>query len=135
VPQNQAEAVRWFRKAADQGNANALYLLGAAYFDGKGVPQNYSEAVRWWKKAADQGDASAQHTLGIAYDEGLGVPQDHADAYFWTNLAAALNKGQDDSAAKLRNSIGAKLPREELSEIQKKCSLWLAAFEKRKALK
>jgi len=63
VLQDYAEAVRWYRKAADQGYAIAQYDLGNMYDQGKGVPQNYGEARRWYRKAADQGYTNAQRAL------------------------------------------------------------------------
>ena len=45
VPENDAEAVKWFRKAADQGKANAQYNLGNMYANGKGVPENNTRAI------------------------------------------------------------------------------------------
>ena len=55
VPQDYAEAVKWYRKAADQGYAAAQTNLGLMYAHGQGVPQDYVEAVKWYRKAADQG--------------------------------------------------------------------------------
>jgi hypothetical protein len=63
VPQNYAEAVKWYRKAADQGNAVARYNLGAMYANGKGVPLDNKEAAKWFHLAADQGNAEAQNYL------------------------------------------------------------------------
>ena len=51
MPQDYAEAVKWWRKSAEQGNARAQYCLGIAYRDGVGVPQDYAEAVMWWRKS------------------------------------------------------------------------------------
>ena len=45
VPQDYAEAVKWFRLAADQGDATAQFNLGIMYAKGQGVPQDYAEAV------------------------------------------------------------------------------------------
>ena len=45
VPENDAEAVKWFRKAADQGYAAAQFNLALVYANGEGVPENDSEAV------------------------------------------------------------------------------------------
>jgi TPR repeat protein len=42
VPQDYAEAVRWYRLAAGQGNAKAQYNLGLMYYNGEGVPQDYA---------------------------------------------------------------------------------------------
>ena len=60
VPQDDAEAVRWYRLAAEQGNAGAQLNLGAMYSNGEGVPQDDAEAVRWYRLAAEQGNAGAQ---------------------------------------------------------------------------
>ena len=49
---HSTEAVRWYRKAADQGVANAQYELGYHYFTGLGVPQNYILAHMWFNLAA-----------------------------------------------------------------------------------
>jgi len=65
VPQDYAEAVRRYRKAADQGHAWAQDGIGYMYSQGKGVPQDYAEAARWYRKAADQGDTRAQRILGL----------------------------------------------------------------------
>ena len=88
VTQNEAEAVRWLRLAAEKGNADAQYRLGFKYFFFGGVPQNHTEAARWFQLAAEQGNAPAQVMLGFMYDAGRGVPQDYAEAYKWYTLAA-----------------------------------------------
>ena len=47
VPQDAAEAVRWYRLAAAQGHANAMFDLGFMYGTGRGVPQDYVQAHMW----------------------------------------------------------------------------------------
>ena len=79
----------WLRKAADQGDAVAEFLLGNQYAFGKGVPQDYGEAMTWFQKAAEQGHPRAMHDLGVIYAKGLGVPQDHVRAHMWFSLSAA----------------------------------------------
>ena len=54
------EAVKWYRLAAEQGDAAAQYNLGFAYYNGEGVEQDYAEAVKWWQMAAEQGDEIAK---------------------------------------------------------------------------
>ena len=63
VPENKAEAARWYRLAAEQGDVNAQYELGTMYLNGEGVPENDAEAVKGYRLAAEQGDASAQSNL------------------------------------------------------------------------
>ena len=54
VPQDYAEAVKWYRKAAEQGHARAQNNLGAMYYKGRGVPQDYAEAHMWFNLAASR---------------------------------------------------------------------------------
>ena len=70
VPEDDTEAVRWFRLAADQGGALAQFRLGVRYANGEGVPEDDTEAVRWYRLAADQGNARAQYNLGVMYSTG-----------------------------------------------------------------
>ena len=58
VPEDDAEAVRWYRLAADV--ADAQHNLGWMYANGEGVAEDDAEAVRWYRLAADQGLADAQ---------------------------------------------------------------------------
>jgi TPR repeat protein len=88
VPQDFAEAAKWFRKAADQGNADAQFKLGTMYDSGQGVPRDYAEATKWFRKAAEQGAVAAQYNLGLMYSSGQGVPQDFIEAAKWYGKAA-----------------------------------------------
>ena len=86
VPQNDAEAVAQYLKAAEKGNADAQIHLGDWYRHGRG--EDYAEAVRWYRKAADQGYAVGQYHLGMAYRDGRGIAPDAALAARWLALAA-----------------------------------------------
>jgi FOG: TPR repeat, SEL1 subfamily len=88
VPQDYAEAAKWFRKAAEQGFARAQYNLGIIYQTGNGVPQDYAEAIKWYLNAAEQGYADAQNNLGLMYQNGEGVMQDYAKTIKWWLKAA-----------------------------------------------
>ena len=88
VPQDDVEAVRWYRLAAEQGHATAQWCLGAMYADGRGVPQDDVAAVRCYRLAAEQGHADMQWCLGFIYAYGRGVPQDDVEAVRWYRLAA-----------------------------------------------
>jgi len=54
VPQDYAEAVRWYRKAAEQGHTRAQTNLGLMYDSGQGVPQNYVLAHVWFNLSASR---------------------------------------------------------------------------------
>jgi len=81
-------SVRWYRLAAEQGDADAQCMLGDAYHRGIGVPEDDVEAVKWYRKAADPGLARAQYSLGNAYYTGRGVEQDYVEAVKWYRLSA-----------------------------------------------
>ncbi len=66
VPQDDAEAIRWYRLAAEQGYAGAQFNLGLMYFSGEGVPPDEMEAVRWIQLAAEQGHVQAKSILGAS---------------------------------------------------------------------
>ena len=76
-----AEAVKWYRLSAAQGDASAQFSLGAMYGNGQGVTQDYAEAMKWVRLAAAQGDAGAQYNLGNRYFSGQGVTQDYVRAH------------------------------------------------------
>ncbi len=67
MPQDDAEAVKWYRKAAEQGDADALCNLGLMHYHGRGVPQDFAETMKWYRLAAEQGFAEAQYKLGGMY--------------------------------------------------------------------
>ena len=90
---NYTEAVKWYRKAAEQGYASAQCNLGDCYKQGNGVTKDYAEAVKWFRKAAEQGDAVAQLNLGNCYYNGNGVTKDYAEAVKWYRKAAAQGNG------------------------------------------
>ena len=93
VPQDFAEAFRWFLKAAENGSAFAQYEIGYAYNGGgdlRVLPPDYAKAVYWYTKAAEQGNVNAQHSLGLIYAYGGdGPPQDRIEALRWFRMAAA----------------------------------------------
>ena len=89
VPQNHAEAARWYRMAADQGNARAQNNLGADVRSAAraclrttprrraGIAEPPSRAMRTRKPASAR-----------LYDRGKGVSQNYAEAVRWFRRAA-----------------------------------------------
>ena len=65
VPENYAEAVKWYRKAADHGDADAQNNLGLMYAMGNGVPENSISAYVWLSMAKTQGQTNAAKVLDI----------------------------------------------------------------------
>ncbi len=93
---NYSEAVKYFRKAAEQGYAESQTLLGLCYSDGTGVKQDFSEAVKWFRRAAEQGNPEAQFALGAHYLEGKGVREDINEGLKWIRKAAEQDEHYRD---------------------------------------
>ena len=60
VSQDYADAVQWYRRAADQGYDLAQHNIGVIYANGDGVPQDYVQAHMWWNLYAAQGNEGAR---------------------------------------------------------------------------
>ena len=105
VSQNMTKAVKWLRKAAENGNADAQFGVGAAYLYGKGVEKNYQEAVKWLCKSVEQGDPDAMELLGKCYEEGLGVEKNLSVAIEWYRKAAELGNNRAKEALNRINGV------------------------------
>ena len=89
VKDMEDEALKWFRKAAEQGYVEAQTTLAYASDYGFGVPKDVAEELKWYRKAAEHGSADGQSGLANMYMLGVGVPKDYIEAYKWISLAVA----------------------------------------------
>ena len=128
VSQDDGEAVKWYRLAAEQGDAAAQNNLGWMYANGRGVSQDDGEAVKWYRLAAEQGDADAQNNLGVAYHNGKGVAQSYREAYIWHSIAAANGI---QSSEKYRDEDAKLLPAEDLASAQTEATRRMEEIRKR----
>ena len=89
---NGPEAIKWYKLAAEHGNAQAEEQIGALYEYGLEdlVQQDYHEAIKWYKKAAEHGCARAQFNLGLRYSSGDLVPQNSKESAKWIQKSAEL---------------------------------------------
>jgi uncharacterized protein len=115
-----SDAAEWYRRAAEQGDANGQYVLGNMLLEGKGVTQNYVEAAKWYRRSAEQGKSDAQYALGGAYFAGKGVPQDDLQAYMWLSLATA----KVQLYAKDRDIVAKYMTPAQIAEAQKLAAEW-----------
>lgn len=120
VPQDYAEAVKWYRLSAEQGDASAQYNLALMYDRGDGVSSDPFEAAKWHRLAAGQGYADSQLLLGCMYVDGKGVPKDNSEAYIWLSIAAYfykdINTDKYTDAVSLRDKAASRLTPEERSK-------------------
>lgn len=94
------QAVRWYRRAAEAGLAEAQFNLAHCLATGSGTPRSDNEALQWMLRAAGQGLASAQYLAGVMLAEGIGTQADPARAIVW--LERAIQGGHLEAASLLQ---------------------------------
>jgi len=88
---DNADALNWYRKAAEAGNSDGMVSVGFMYQNGHGVSEDYFQAASWYQKAADTGNAAGLRSLGQLYlDGGNGFPRDPDKARILLQKAADL---------------------------------------------
>ena len=80
VEKDDQKALEWYRKAADLGDAEAIYCVGLYYH---WHVYDYEEALEWYKKAAALGHAEAMLKIGQLYSDGDGVEQNYEESARW----------------------------------------------------
>ena len=90
---NYADNINYIIKSAEQGEAEAQYLLGYCYQFGIGVEQNEKLAVKWYRVSAEQKYPLAQYALGGCYFQGQGVKQNDDKAIRLFEIAAQNGVG------------------------------------------
>jgi TPR repeat protein len=101
APRDTTEAMKWYRMAADHGNAEAQNSIGSMLQSDK----RYAEALPWYEKASAQGHALATNSLAYLYDMGLGVNQDRHKGFELYSRAADL--GWAEAMWNIANMYGA----------------------------
>ena len=85
VERDFAMAFKWYRPAAEKGDAESQYRLSVGYGYGLGgVKKDEAKAMEWLRKAAENGQKRAQRSLAKGYEDGLnGLPRDPEKAKYW----------------------------------------------------
>lgn len=91
VAQTPEEKFQELFSEAEEGDIDAIFSLGTAYFYGEGVEKNLELAFHYFKKAAELGDLDGIFQTGLAYFQGLGVAADAEQAYLYFKKAASEN--------------------------------------------
>ncbi len=115
------ESLADLKAAAQEGDPQKQYAVGAKYAAGEGLPQDYALAARWFTRAANNGYAPAQGMLGAYYWSGRGVRKDLKQAYFWSVLAW---DGKDEISKDRVDALVARLSRPEMLDVQQRLRDW-----------
>lgn len=89
------EAVHYYKRAADEGNTEALALLADCIYQGRGIRRSKTEARKLWKKAAAAGEVQAMIALG---DDALASDKELAVALQYYRRAQSAGRGTPDVA-------------------------------------
>lgn len=92
---NPQLAFKYMEAAADDGNPEALHMLGIFYISGVGTNQDIEKSFRYTQKAAENGFVGAFAKLGNMYALGMGVDQDVQAASFWFEKAIAEDSDEE----------------------------------------
>ena len=128
VARDEAAAMAWFRKAADQGHAGGQFSLASLYYARK----EYGPAASWYRRSAEQGNALAQIRLARMYAEGPGLARDDVQAYRW--FAVAATRGADSyartNAVKGRDAAAIKMTPAQVAEAERLVRAWKPKLER-----
>ena len=86
--ENEAEAVRWYRRAAEAGEKTAMMMLGWHYQNDRSASQASAQAIRWYRRAAGLGNAQSALRLARLRAQGHGGAAGRAEATRWYRVAA-----------------------------------------------
>jgi TPR repeat protein len=83
VTKDNAQAVVWFQKAAEQDDINAHHMLEILR------EENYPSAIRRLLRRAEEGDIEAQYQIAWEYESGVEIPRNVSKAFKWYQRAAS----------------------------------------------
>jgi hypothetical protein len=92
---DRAMATR-YEQAAQAGDDDAQFYLGALNSAGVGRPRSDQEAFRWFSRATDQGHSHAMLIVAGLYASGRGITKDNVKAYSWAYIVASAGKIEED---------------------------------------
>jgi TPR repeat protein len=116
VKQNVEKAVFWYKKAKENGDNRAPFVLATMYEYGNRVlHQDTNQEISLYLLAAERGYLPAFYRLGAAYSIGKGVPKNYVSAYAWWNISAAQG---DKYSAKYRDEISFYMTKSQIEKAQ-----------------
>jgi len=86
-------ANEFYLKAAEKGNASAMYNLSMSYANGDGVSVDIGKSIMYLKQATDAGHIKAPQKLALRYLDGNGVRQDITQGVKYMLIAADRGDG------------------------------------------
>jgi TPR repeat protein len=107
------KALLYHTKAAELGNADAMFELYALYSTGTGVKKDNKVAMDWCKKAADLNQGRACFNMGGFYAVGNGVPKDLDLSVKWYDRASKAGNGKASATLGVMYKMGEEIPKDD----------------------
>jgi len=118
-------ALRWLRRAGDQGAPHALNAVGELLMHASS-PEDRSEAYAWFLRAARLANAKALYHLGMLSALGRDVSKDDIEAYKWFDLAASAALGSErDSANRALLELRERMTPVQVERAKRSADMWL----------
>jgi hypothetical protein len=131
---DQDMASRYLR-AAQSGDDEAQFYLGALYAAGIGVPRSDQEAFRWFRRAADQGHSHAMLLVAGFYATGRGAEKNNVEAYKWAYIVNGASRVDEfrDGSSQLMSVLEKRMSPDEINRARSDAGRWRAAVTSRPA--
>jgi len=129
------EMAERYSQAAQSGDTDAQFYLGALYSAGVGRPRSDEDAFQWFSRAADHGHSHAMLVLAGMYAVGRGVPKDNFKAYKWAYIVSVGSRVDEfrNGSRQLIGVLDTRLTREEIDKAKAEADRWRAAPSQAKA--
>jgi len=117
-----------YSQAAQSGDSDAQFYLGALYSSGTGRARSDEEAFRWFSRAADQGHSHAMLVLSGIYAVGRGVPKDNFSAYKWAYIVSVGTRVEEfrNGSRQLMGVLETRITRAEIDRAKAEADRWHA---------
>ena len=134
-PASDQEMADRYAQAAQSGDSEAQFFLGALYSSGVGRPRSDEEAFRWFSRAADQGHAHAMLILSGLYAIGRGAPKDNVSAYKWAYIVSVGTKVDEyrSGSRQLMGVLEGRMTSAEIGQAKTDAGRWRAVPSQAKA--
>ncbi|HLZ06483.1 MAG TPA: tetratricopeptide repeat protein [Bradyrhizobium sp.] len=127
-PASDQDMASRYLRAAQSGDDEAEFYVGALYSAGVGVPRSDKEAFRWFGRAADQGHSHAMLILAGLYAIGRGVERNNIESYKWAYIVSGASRVDEfrDGARQLMSVLESRMTSAEINLARTEASRWHA---------
>jgi hypothetical protein len=117
-----------YLQAAQSGDSEAQFYLGALYSSGVGRPRSDEEAFRWFSRAADQGHSHSMLVLSGLYAIGRGTSKSDLNAYKWAYIVSVGTRVEEfrNGSRQLMGVLETRMTPEEVNQAKAEAGRWHA---------